>query len=160
LQHGRDGRPERDTAVAVTEEKIAIIRRSYEAFNRRDISAASADMHPQFELDFSGSVGPEAGTYRGEAGMRKLWERYWEAFETITIEPEEFIEVGESIVAVVRARGRGLGSGVEVDARGPHLWSFREGKVVRFTLYQEVADAIQGATNLEAERAAHESQSD
>ena len=134
-----------------------MIRRSYEAFNRRDLSATVDDMHPDFELDFSGSVGLEGGIYRGQEGMKKLWERYWDAFETISIEPEDFIEVGEHIVVVVRARGRGRGSGVEVDARGPHMWSFRDGTVVRFTLYQELAEAIQAATNLEAESAARES---
>src|SRR3712207_6776051 len=103
----------------MTEERIAVIRRCYEAFSRRDPGAVSALMHPEFELDFSESVGLEAGVYRGEGGMTKLWERYWEAFETITIEPERFIEVGNHIVAVVRARGRGRGSGVEIDATGP-----------------------------------------
>ena len=49
----------------MTEERIAVIRRCYEAFNRRDPTVARSFMHPEFELDFSESVGLEAGVYPG-----------------------------------------------------------------------------------------------
>ena len=129
--------------------KISVIRRGYEAFNRRDPDAISEDMHPDFELDFSGSVGPDRGVYRGPDGMSRLWRRYWESFESISIEPEEMIEAGDHVIALVRARGRGLGSGIETEARGPHLWTFKEEKVIRFTLYQEVGEAMEAALGSE-----------
>jgi ketosteroid isomerase-like protein len=77
--------------------------------------------------------------------MRKLFDTYWEAFEEISIEPEEFIEGSDVVIAVVRARGRGRGSGVDVDARGPHLWSFRDGKVLGFALFQDLDEAREAA---------------
>jgi ketosteroid isomerase-like protein len=121
-----------------------IICRNYEAFGRRDLEAVRDDIHPDFELDFSKSLGPDRGIYRGADGIRKLWETYWEAFDSLSIEPEEFIDAGDEVVVViVRARGRGRGSGVDVDARGPHVWRFREGKVIGFTLYQEVTEALE-----------------
>jgi ketosteroid isomerase-like protein len=128
----------------MSEEQRAIIRRAYDAFGRRDIAAIRDDIHPDFELDFSKSLSPDRGIYRGEEGIRKLWETYWEAFETITIEPEEFIQAGaDAVIAVVRSRGRGRGSGVDVNARGPHVWRFRDGKVIDFTLYQELTEALE-----------------
>jgi ketosteroid isomerase-like protein len=125
------------------EENLAMIRRGYDAFNRRDPAATRGDMHPEFRLDFSNSVGLDGEVYCGEDGMTKLFELYWESFETIRIEPEEFIEAGDHVIAVVCARGRGRGSGVDVEARGPHVWSFRDGKVIGFTLYQELSEALE-----------------
>jgi ketosteroid isomerase-like protein len=131
----------------VSEEQRAIIRRAYYAFTRQDAAVFSdvfrGIMHPDFELDFSESLGPDQGIYKGEDGVRKLFEAYWAAFESLSIEAEEFIDAGAEVVAVVRVRGRGRESGVDVDARGPHIWSFRDGKVVGFMLYQDMEEALE-----------------
>ena len=131
--------------MSVPEENIELIRRAYDAFNRRDLEPLLAMMHPDFELDFSRSVGPEPGVYTGEDGMRRLFETYWEAFEEISLQPEEFIGASDVTIAIVHARGRGRGSGIKVDARGPHMWSFREGKIVGFALFQELSEALEAA---------------
>ena len=135
----------RDTARAVSKENVELIRRSYDGFNRRDLAATDELLHPDFELDFSNSLGPERGVYTGEEGLRRVFEPYWDAFDSISIEPERFIGTADVIIAVVRARGRGKGSGVEVDARGPHMWSFRDGKIVGFRLFQELEEALEAA---------------
>jgi ketosteroid isomerase-like protein len=127
----------------MSQENLDMIRRGYDAFNGRDPGATRPDIHPEFELDFSNSVGLDRGVYSGEDGMRKLFELYWDAFETLRIEAEEFIEAGDRVVAIVCARGRGRGSGVDVEARGPHVWSFRDGKVIGFTVYQELSEALE-----------------
>ncbi len=129
----------------MSDQNIALIRRCYAAFNDRDFDAASVLLHPDFVLDFSGSVGFERGVYEGEAGLRALFEPYWDAFETITLEPQRFIGSGEVIIAMVRARGRGRTSGVDVDAVGPHTWTFRNGEVIGFRLDQELGDALAAA---------------
>ncbi len=132
---------------AMSEENVELIRRSYDAFNRRDLALMLKLIHFDFELDFSNSLGPEKGVYPGEEGIRRLFEPYWDAFESISIEPEEFIGTGDVMIAIVHSRGRGRGSGIEVDARGPHVWTLRDGKVVGFTLYQELDEALE-ATGL------------
>ena len=129
----------------MSEENVRIVRRSYDAFNRRDPDAVRPDIHSDFEIDFSHSLGPARGSYAGEEGMKRLWETYWDAFESISIEPSELIESGDKVVAIVRVAGRGKGSGIDVEARGPHLWTFRDGKVFRITLYQETAEALEAA---------------
>lgn len=123
----------------------AAVRRIYDAFGRRDLPAVIAELHDAAEVDFSSSVGPERGTYPGREGVAKLLDLYWEAFVDISIEPERFAHGPNGVVAFVVVRGDGRASGVRVEARGPHLWRFRDGKPVRFTLFQDEADALDAA---------------
>ncbi len=124
---------------------VEIVRRGYRAFNERDVDALRDDVHPGFELDFSESRSPDRGTYTGLEGIRQLFSLYWEAFESFTLEPEEFIEADDAVIALVHGAGRGRGSGVDVEVRGPHLWTFRDRKVIGFTLYQDLPEALEAA---------------
>ncbi len=47
------------------------------------------------------------------------------------------------MVVVNRVRGRGRGSGVEVDATGAQLWTITGGKVRSVKLYQSKAEALE-----------------
>ena len=134
----------------MTQENVEIIRRCYEAFNSRNLDPFGDLMHPDFEVDLSKSMGFDRGNYFGERGLRRFFQSYWDAFESISIEVEELIGTGDAIVAIVRARGRGTGSGAEVDARGPHLWLFRDGRVVRLALYEHLDEALEAAMVAEA----------
>jgi len=129
----------------MSEENVEIVRRGYVAFNRRELDPIRDDIHPDFELDFTQSLSPDRGTYRGFDGINRLFSLYWEAFEEFTLEPEEFIESGAIVIALVRGTGRGRGSGVDVEVRGPHLWTFRDRKVIGFALYQELPEALEAA---------------
>jgi len=49
---------------------------------------------------------------------------------------------------LVRWNGRGKGSGLEIEATGAHLWTFRDGLAVRFDVYrdrEEAGAALEGA---------------
>jgi ketosteroid isomerase-like protein len=129
----------------MSQTNLEIVRRGYHAFNERNIDALRDDVHPGFELDFSESRSPDRGTYTGVDGIRQLFSVYWEAFESFTLEPEEFIEADDAVIALVHGVGRGRGSGVEVEVRGPHLWTFRDQKVIGFALYQELPEALEAA---------------
>lgn len=107
-------------------------------------------MHPDFEVDLSNSMGFDRGNYRGERGLERFFQSYWDAFDSISIEVEEVIGSGDAIVVIIRARGRGKESGVEVDARGPHLWRFRAGRVVGLALYEHLDEAVEAAMGEEA----------
>jgi len=41
-----------------------------------------------------------------------------------------------------RYRGRGKGSGAEVDVAGAHVWKLRGGKVVRLEVFADAATAL------------------
>ncbi len=127
----------------MSQENVELVRRTIDALNRREIDQAVEVAHEDFEADWSNSIAPHGGFYRGRERARELFEAFLEAWDEFRWEPQEIIEVDESrIVVANRVRGRGRGSGVEVDATGAQLWTINRGKVRSVKLYQSKADAL------------------
>jgi ketosteroid isomerase-like protein len=70
------------------------------------------------------------------------WKSEWDDYELI---PEEFADMGDHVVATVRLRGRGRGSGIEVDARFYDVYKLRDGKIVRMDQFTEQSEALEAA---------------
>jgi ketosteroid isomerase-like protein len=64
---------QRDTARAMSQKNVEIVRRSIEAWNRRDLTAWTASLHPDAEIDWSRSRAPFKGVYRGPDGIETFW---------------------------------------------------------------------------------------
>ena len=118
-----------------------MVRRSLEAFTRRDVEALRSLNDPGMELDWSESKGWLAGIYRGFDEALRFYEGYFQAFEATVIEPDHFIETDESVVVpnVAHQRGR---DGIEVSARGTFVFTLRDHKIIRIRLYQETDHAV------------------
>jgi hypothetical protein len=97
----------------VSQENVEVVRAVLDAYNRRDLEATLEHVTDGFELDWSRSLGPLRGVYRGRQGVDRLYREYAEAFANVQIEVEEFIDAGDAVVVpnVGRVRGRdGIGS--------------------------------------------------
>jgi ketosteroid isomerase-like protein len=128
----------------VSAENVAVVRRCYEAWNRRDLSALRELTHPDMEIDLSArSLNPDV--YRGFERFETLIGEISEIWEEFAFEPEEIFDAGEQVVGIVRARGLGRGSGARAEDRIGQVWSIRDGKVARFRLYPEPKDALRAA---------------
>ena len=127
-------------------ENIETVRRAYAALNERDIDAALALFAEDFVNDWSRSVGPYAGVYKGHAATRRFFAAFLEAVEELRFEIEDLREIGPHVLVMTRAHVRGIGSGAEAVGRGPHLWTLADGEVTRFTLFQDEAEAIASAS--------------
>lgn len=94
-------------------ELIASLRRGYAAFNRADFDAAIEVFDPAVVYV------PAAGqkSLEGSAALRAWMEP--DAFEEQTIEPLEVRINGKKVLVRQHIRGRGAGSGIEVEA---HTW--------------------------------------
>src|SRR5215208_2272311 len=68
------------------------------------------------------------------------WKSEWDNYELI---PEEFADMGDRVVATVRLRGRGRGSGIEIDARFYDVYTLRDRKIVRMDQFAEQAEALE-----------------
>ncbi len=63
------------------------------------------------------------------------------SFDEFRLEPERFIEEGERVLVLLRNRAR-TGE-IEVDQRGGHLWTMREGRAARMAVYQDQRRALE-----------------
>jgi uncharacterized protein len=132
---------------------IETLRLGYEAFSRGDWEAAFRGAHPDLELKTADRV-TNPGTYRGQEEVKRFFEDQLEPFEEVTAEPQEFFDHGDRIVVFVRMRFRPRGSSAQVENRIGHVWTMRDGKVVRFEVFPEREKALEavGLSNLNAQR--------
>jgi hypothetical protein len=126
----------------VSREDIELARRGYDAFNRGDMNDAFELFDSEIEWS-EGTDVPEPQVYHGHDGVRRQQERFREAWESFSIEPEEFIEAGDRLVVLVKLVGRGKGSGIDVEARGAHVWTVRDGRAVRLEMYADPGRALE-----------------
>ena len=131
----------------MSQENVEVVRRVYDAVARRDAASVLALYDPEVEVD--GSRLPESGMtggphlLRGHEGLRKITREWNEAWEYAEDHCEELIDAGgEHVIAVVTRRGRGLASGIEVEARRGGVWTIRDRKVVRTVWFPSVEEAL------------------
>jgi ketosteroid isomerase-like protein len=128
----------------MSEENVAMARRGYDYYNRTGEPDYSL-LDPEVVYDVSRRVF-DPGVYRGHEGVREFARRIREQWETMQIEPQDFIVPGDDVVVVpVRLVGVGKQSGAETTANAAHLWTFRDGKVIRQTTFQTKAEALKAA---------------
>ena len=121
----------------MSQEIVERLRRAYAG--ERD----PALLAPDFELHQSPSIIDTDGIFRGRMAFRDVQVELAESFEDMSWEPEQIIEApGGEIVVLVRALGRGRGSGIEIDNHIAHVWSFRGNASVRMVVYEEQAEAL------------------
>jgi ketosteroid isomerase-like protein len=113
------------------EENAAIVRRLYEAFNRRDTEATRELMNPNIEW-----VNPEdavePGTRRGFGDYQGALRRVREVFREAEIEVDRLVTSGDRVATSVRMHVHLDTSGMDTTVRQSHLWTFRDGKATRF----------------------------
>ncbi len=128
----------------MSEQNIDLVRRSIEAYNKSDFDALELINDPDVELDWSASRGLQAGVYRGWEEVRGFYDNYLGTFENVKLEPERFIEAGNSVVVPNSAQVRGR-DGIETTAHSALVFEVRGGRIARICLYQETGEALAAA---------------
>jgi ketosteroid isomerase-like protein len=132
----------------MSQENVEIVRRVYDAITRHDTATVLASYDPEVKWEFSPSplaTVMGSGVYSGHEGIR-TWVRdrnqAWEYIEDVC---EELIDAGEQVVSVVRSRGRGRASHIEVEMHHAAVWTIREGKIVRVVWFGTRQEALEAA---------------
>ena len=130
----------------MSQENVELVRRVNNLFNAKEVEQALDLVGEDFEMDWTNSIGPLKGVYRGRRGVLELWTSFLDAWESVRWDPQEIIEVDEEHLLVINhVRMRGRGSGVDVEATAAQLWTFTDGEARRIKLYQSKADALEAA---------------
>jgi ketosteroid isomerase-like protein len=126
-------------------DNVEIVRRSTEAYNRRDLDGIVEHWAPDAVLDWSNSRGPEAGVYRGHDEIRAFTQEFQAAWDDVRLELDDPIEVEDDLLVVGNVtylRGR---DGIEIEARSAWVLRFRDGRQTSLTLYQTKQEALEAA---------------
>jgi hypothetical protein len=131
------------------QQNLEVVRRGYEAFGRGDMEALLALFDANIEWISPGPPElPIAGTRRGVQQVSEFFGALDSIVEIQNFDPHTFIADGERVVVLGRDRTRVKATGVTLDGEWAHVFTIRDGKVVRMQEYTDTAAlvaALQGA---------------
>jgi ketosteroid isomerase-like protein len=116
---------------------VETLKSGYDALNRGDLSVVLELLDPDIEWH-EPAFSPHAGTHRGRDSFERFLRGWLESFDGFRVEPEQVLERGDDLVAVVRQTGTGRASGLQVETRLAHVWTVANGRAVR---WEAVPDA-------------------
>ena len=136
----------------MSSQDVEIVQRAHDALNRGDMDALVGLCDAGFRLDMSDRIFNPA-VYEGHEGIRRFYSEVRDVWASYVWQPEEIIEAGENIVALLRSTGRGRGSGVEVERDTAMLWSLSGGRAVAVRFFREQDKALRTAAISRADSA-------
>jgi ketosteroid isomerase-like protein len=129
----------------MSEENEQVIRRGFEALNRRDLEAAKALADPECEIR-TRTTALAGRTYRGHGAVEQWFADMAESWEDVRQSPERMIEVDdERTIVELTFEARGKASGVEIVQTLVAIWTVRNGKVTRAENYSTLDEALEAA---------------
>jgi ketosteroid isomerase-like protein len=94
------------------------------------------------ELEVFDHDTPDQGAYHGYEGALRWLEDWGAAWADWSIEPEEFIDAGDSVAVLIRMRAEGRGSGIPLDRRDALVYEVRSGVIRRIDYYNNRHEAL------------------
>jgi ketosteroid isomerase-like protein len=127
-----------------TEQRVAILRAAYAAFNRGDIDASVQSLDPN--IDWSEPTEfPGGGSYHGRDGAKKYLTNSRASVAEVISEPEQFIPAGDRIVVFVYARVRPKDSTTWQEVRLADVYLFRDLTPIQMRAFADRQAALQWA---------------
>jgi ketosteroid isomerase-like protein len=127
----------------MSEENVEIVRRSADAFQRRDFPAVIECFDPDVEYDMR--IRPDGRICRGMDEVQKAFRTWLGTWDDYSINFEEVIDAGDNVVAVFTEAGRGKGSGMNIEQRLATVHTVRDGKIVSVRIFRSKAEALEAA---------------
>jgi ketosteroid isomerase-like protein len=132
----------RDTHVTVSDERLEVMRRWADSWNRVDLDAFADLFDANAEL-ITDPTWMEAGPVRGRVAIRGWYEglkESWEGQDVVAL--RELFEVRDKVVARFLWQVRGRTSGIEMDLDATSINNLKQGKIVWQQWYFDHAQAL------------------
>jgi ketosteroid isomerase-like protein len=128
----------------VSDANVELARRAFDAFGARDADAVLEVMDEEVEfLPVTANLTTGGVPYRGHDGMRRYFEDVGRVWDELRVYPNEYRDLGETVVALGRIHGRG--GGMIIDRPTGWVWRFRAGKIVFGRVYASQEEALRAA---------------
>lgn len=129
------------TPASAPASNAQLVRSLYESFGRGDVKAILAALDPEvvwIAAEGNPYGGPEP--FRGpQAVASGVFQRIGTEWNNFGVQPQEVIDGGEMVVVLGRYTGTFKSTGRPLDAQFAHVWTIRNGKVVKMQQYIDTA---------------------
>jgi uncharacterized protein len=125
---------------------LGIVKDLYEAFRARDREAILRLFDPQIEW-IQNEGFPGGGRYVGaDTVLNEVFRKLRSEWEVWQANVEEWLDAGDTVVALGEYRGTHRFTGKSVKAAFAHVYRIKEGRIVKFQQYTDtfkIAEATQ-----------------
>jgi len=128
----------------MAQDKLEIVRSIYERWGEGDFKSGLDLFDPNVVFVINPGF-PDGGTYLGKDEVAGYTRGFLEPWIHITIEAEELLPAGDSVLASIMQRGAGGASGAATEFRYFQLWSLRGDKVIRLENFRDRGEALEAA---------------
>ncbi len=128
----------------MSQENVDAVRRIHAVWEAEGSPVPSGLLDPEIEW-----VNPpdavEAGTRQGIDAFGTAVDTLAETFDGVRAQLDELLDMGDRIVVVATLHGRGRGSGADIERRQGYIWTFRDGRAIRFEWFSTSDAALRAA---------------
>ena len=125
-------------------ENVEIVRQGHAAWNKGDMDAMLALLHPDVEFVTSGAFPGLDPVYSGHDGFKRFWRDFRGTWQSLHLAIHELRDCDERVIALVRFEARGR-DGLEVARQTGSVWAFRDCLTVRVENHGDWTKALEAA---------------
>jgi ketosteroid isomerase-like protein len=128
----------------MSQQNVDVVRRIYAVWGEEGSPIPSGLLDPDVEW-VNAPEAIEPGVRYGVEAFGDAAESVAETFQDARVDIDEMLDVGDQVVVLATLRGRGRGSGADVERRQGYVWTLRDGKAIRFQWFNSPEEALTAA---------------
>ena len=119
-------------------QNVRIVESLYAAFAQGNIQAVLDVFDEQIEWQSAENSPYAAGPLRGkQAVLDGVFARLARDWESFRVTPREYLDAGDSVIALGRYSGTHRNTGRQILPQFAHLWDIQGGRIVRYRQYTD-----------------------
>lgn len=122
-------------------ENVQVVQDLYAAFGRGDMDGIFKVLDEEIDWTFNGRPSdiPFGGHFRGHDGMLNFFGTVAQACEVLEFGPQEVMSFGNHVLSLGHERVKARATGKQFETDWAHLFTIRNGKIVRLREYYDTA---------------------
>lgn len=132
----------------MSEENRNTVQGMYDAFGKGDIGTVLAALDSDVEWwEAENFIYADNNPYIGpQTVLQGVFARIGAEWEGFTVSPKEVLDAGDTVVGHGYYAGRFRNTGRDVRAQFAHVFTFRNGKIVKFQQYTDTAQFLKATS--------------
>jgi ketosteroid isomerase-like protein len=125
----------------MSQENVEIVRLSNALTNDGDFDAAFGLVHPDIEWVIA-KEHPDTRTVTGRDALAEYRREWEEALPGVHVVFDRLLDTGNAVVGIGKVRGKGAGSGADVQVPIGFVFTLGDGLITRVEEYLDPAEAL------------------